>query len=46
MLTNLKASVKELLQLFVPGKAQVTFLKLPAGWVISAATVAVSKFLG
>lgn len=45
MLTTLKDSVKEVVKLFVPGKAQVTFLKVPAGWVCAAAGFAVKSFL-
>lgn len=46
MIAGLKDSVKELLQLFVPGKAQVTFLKVPAGIVIAAAGFFARGLLG
>lgn len=46
MVTDLMSSVKGLLQLFVPGSAQVTFLKVPAGIVCAAAGFLVRSLLG
>lgn len=46
MLTAVKDAVKEVVKLFVPGQAQVTFLKIPAGWVCAAAGFVAKSFLG